>query len=426
MTFLAKLIVGVALFAIGTANVYAVTVVEPKVKLGVENFCEDGPPGGLVGAKFGLLTNQSGLDSQFRSTIDLLHQRKDMKLVILFGPEHGIRGDRFDARHEDEMVDDKTGIKVYSVFGSSRSKFEERLEGLDALIYDIQDVGSRGYTYVSSMIDAMEKCARKKVKFLVFDRPNPLGGNRVEGNVLEKELISFVGCAEMPYVYGLTPGELATWIKAERKIDVDLTVIPLKGWRRDMTWEETGLPWIPTSPHVPHPSVCYHMVVTGVLGELHAVNEGVGTAAPFEYMGAPWIDSVKLADYLNAAEIPGFYFRPASFIPRYHSYKEEQCQGVQIHLVNMKTANTWQANLALMTALHKLYPEKKIFEGELAPQRIDMFEKVCGTRRIRADILAGKSAKEIDAQFDADRQAWIGKVAPFIIYKEGNETFKVE
>lgn len=415
------MILSIAMFSMALVSDGA----EPVVTLGVEKFCQDGASEELLNARVGLLTNHTGLDSKFRNTIDLLHERDDINLVCLFGPEHGIRGEQYGSRHTTESIDEKTGLKVFSVFGAARNTLPQRIESekLDAIIYDIQDVGSRGYTYVSSMVDGMKRCAEAGIRFVVFDRPNPLGGNRVEGNVLEEGFESFVGIAQMPYVYGLTPGEFAQWVKADQEIDVQLTVIPLEGWRRDMMFEQTGLPWIPTSPHVPDPDVCYHMVVTGILGELHAVNEGVGTAAPFEFVGAPWINPHKFGERLNNADIPGFYFRPATFTPRYHLYSEETCHGVQSHILDAHKANTFQAALAVMAALEAEYPEKKIFQGELNPRRMSMFRKVCGTEKIRDGIIAGKSAKEIDAMFEADRQAWIENAAKYIIYKEGNETF---
>ena len=324
-----------------------------RIRLGIEQFCEQGAPESLKGAKIGLITNHTGVDSRFQSTIDLLIDHPDVELVRLFGPEHGIRGEHYGGGIEN-ATDEKTGLLVYSLYGRYRTPEEEFLEGLDALFYDIQDVGSRGYTYISTMVNAMKVCAKMGIRFVVLDRPNPLGGNRVEGNILESEFKSFVGVAEIPYVYGLTPGELARWVNAEWDIGADLTVILLDGWQRDMTWEQTGLSWVPSSPHVPHGLTCYHLVITGILGELHAVNEGVGTPMPFEVIGAPWIDRDALARELNALGLPGVLFRATTFIPRYHIYAEEVCHGVQMHLLRPQEVDTFEAALAIMAALHKL------------------------------------------------------------------------
>lgn len=398
-----------------------------KVRYGIEVFCAQGPRDDLKGAKAGLLTNHTGIDSQFNRTIDHLVERTDIQLVRLFAPEHGIQGEKFGDRHEDYAVDRKTGLPVYNLHGrAARERLAERLDGLDVVFYDIQDVGSRSYTRISVMLLVMQRCAEKGIKFIVLDRPNPLGGNRVEGNILESGKGYFEATPEVPYIYGLTPGELARWANHERRLSADLEVVELEGWRRDMEWRDTGLVWIPTSPHMPRAELCNYLTVTGILGELHAVNEGVGTPAPFEILGAPWIDSERLADALNEKKVPGFFFRPAAFVPRYHVYAGETCHGVQIHILDPTRIDTFFAGLVIMTTLQELYPEKRIFEGAFAPGRLGMFHTVCGTEQMRLDILAGRSAQQIDAEYARQRQAWVRRAAPHILYRIGNKTFTPE
>lgn len=395
----------------------------PKVRPGVEVLLEK-PPEDLVGKRLGLITNPTGVDSRLRASADLLAESDQFDLVALFGPEHGIRGEIYAGGQVGSATDPKTGLPVYSLYGATRRPLPEMLQGLEALVYDIQDVGSRGYTYISTMVNAMEECAKAGIPFVVLDRPDPLGGNRVEGKVLDPAFRSFVGTAEIPYVYGLTPGELARWYNGTHAVGCDLRVIPLKGWRRDMLWEDTGLPWVPTSPHVPDPDTCYYMVITGILGELHKVNEGVGVPMPFEAVAAPWIRRDEFARTLNAAGLEGMILRPATYIPRYHIYMNETCHGVQIHLTDRRKANLFRAWLTLMRTLLDQYPEQEFLNETTNAARVQMFHKVCGTDELRKQLLAGSSVEQIEAAFREELERWIGEASEFILYPEGNETFR--
>lgn len=339
----------------------------------------------------GLITNATGITSDLRSTIDALYRHQSVKLVALFGPEHGVRGDVPAGKYVKLYKDEHTGLIVHSLYGKTRRPTPEMLKQIDVLIYDIQDIGSRAYTYIYSMAYAMQAAREQNLPFIVLDRPNPLGGLRVAGNVLDPKFSSFVGLYPIPQVYGMTVGELAQLFNSEFGIGCDLTVVPMKGWRRNMLFEDTGLVWVPTSPHVPHAETAFFIVTTGFMGELDTISEGVGYTSPFELVGAPWIDGEKLAQELNARKLPGVYFRPTYFRPYYAKFADEQIRAVQIHLLDKRVFSPAEAQIHILTAIRKHYPKQNIFDT----QRSRMFDKVYGTDQIRKMIVAGESAEMI-------------------------------
>ncbi len=345
----------------------------------------------IAGKRLGLITNPTGITRQFKSTIDALNELPDVKLVALFGPEHGVRGDIPGGERVGTYQDKKTGITVYSLYGETYKPTPEMLKGIDALLYDIQDIGSRAYTYIYTMAYSMEAAKEAKIPFIVLDRPNPLGGNRIEGNVLDPKFKSFIGLYPIPYIYGMTVGELAQLFNKEFNINCDLTVVPLEGWRRDMTFEDTGLLWVPTSPHVPHPETAYLVAAIGCIGELGTISEGVGTPSPFEFIGAPWMDGDKLAEELNAKKLPGVYFRPTYFRPLYLRFIKEQCSGVQIHILDKGKFEPAAVQVHILAAIKRLFPEKNIFDTP----RISNFDKAFGTDEVRKAIIRGDSAEAI-------------------------------
>ena len=329
----------------------------------------------LKGKRVGLITNATGVTRDLQSTIDVLYGQKSVKLVALFGPEHGVRGDVPAGGQVQSYTDERTGLIVHSLYGKTRRPTPDMLKDLDVLIYDIQDIGSRAYTYIYTMAYAMEAAREHGLKFIVLDRPNPLGGNRVEGNVLDPEFSSFVGLYPIPLVYGMTVGELAQYFNKEFDIKCDLTVIPMRGWKRDMLFGDTGLVWIPTSPHVPHAITVHFIAATGYMGELDTISEGVGYTSPFQLVGAPWIDGEVLAKELNSRKLAGIYFRPTHYRPYYAKFAGEQVHGVEIHLLDKRTCSPSHAQIHILTAIQKLYPEHNIFDT----QRTGMFDKVFGT-----------------------------------------------
>ncbi|MCF7886432.1 MAG: DUF1343 domain-containing protein [Candidatus Marinimicrobia bacterium] len=339
----------------------------------------------------GLITNQTGVNSKLVATIDLFHQNDIINLVALFGPEHGVRGDLKAGKKGSHYTDKKSGVQVYSLYGSTRRPTKNMLKDIEVLVYDIQDIGCRSYTFISTMAYAMQAAKSNDIPFVVLDRPNPLGGKLVDGPILEAKFKSFLGLYPIPYVYGLTCGELAKLFNNEFNIDCDLTVVKMKGWHRDMQFDETGLEWIPTSPHLPQSKTAMFYPTTGIIGELHTINIGIGYTLPFELIGTTWIDANGLARELNQRNIPGTYFRPIHYSPFYSSFKHKNLQGVQIHILDFAKFSPVEAQIHILTALKKLYPEQQIFNGT----RTAMFDKVIGTAKVRQAIQNGKKSKEI-------------------------------
>src|SRR6185503_5546532 len=273
----------------------------------------------LRGKKIGLITNPSGSNSHRRSTVDVLRAAPGVRLVALFGAEHGLTGEAAAGQEVKDSFDHNTGLPVYSLYGPgpTRKPTSRMLQGLDALVYDIQDTGCRAYTFISTMGLALEACAEAGLEFIVLDRPNPLGGERVEGPLLDRKFRSFVSQWDIPYVYGLTVGELAQMLRGERwvKGGSKLTIVPMRCWRRSMVWRDTGLPWVPASPHVPHDDSPLFQVATGMLGEIGGISTGIGYTLPFECIAAPALDPHRTAAALNSYSLPGVRFRPITYRP---------------------------------------------------------------------------------------------------------------
>lgn len=388
-----------------------------KVRTGIEilranNFRQ------LEGKRIGLITNPTGIDSHFQSTIDILFQAPKVQLVALFGPEHGVRGDVYAGDKVDNRSDSRTGLPVYSLYGATRKPTQEMLKGIDALVYDIQDNGCRSFTYISTMGLAMEAAAEAGIEFIVLDRPNPLGGVKIEGNVAEKAYQSFVSQFPIPYVYGLSCGELATMINNEKMnaLQCKLTVVKMKGWKRAMNWEATGLPWVVASPHLPHKHSSYFYPATGIFGELGFLSIGVGYTLPFEIVGAPWINADSLSTALNALQLAGIHFRPIHFKPFYSTLKGEQCEGVQLHITNYKTVRLTEIQFYIMQELARLYPERMVFDCA-NPSRFDMFDKVCGTNQIRLRFSEQHRVSDILTYFRKDEQNFRILSKRYYLYK---------
>lgn len=368
----------------------------PAVRTGIEVLRERGFAG-LTGKRVGLITNPTGVDSRLRSTVDILFRAPGVTLVALFGPEHGVRGDHAAGDPVGSDTDRVTGLPLYSLYGKTRKPTPAMLRGIDVLVYDIQDIGCRSYTYISTMGLAMEAAADAGIPFVVLDRPNPLGGLRVEGPPVMPGFASFVGAYPIPYVYGLTCGELASMLNGERMLGngvrCSLTVIPMNGWQRAMPFAATGLPWVPTSPHIPESSTPAHYVSSGLLGELGVISEGVGTTIPFQVYAAPWIDPTAMADRLNLLGIDGVAFRPMVFHPFYGRNKDDELRGVQVHFTGSGPADLLGLQFRFLEVHHELYPGKNPFM--LAdPARLTMFDRVAGSDRIR--VLFSKRMKYAD------------------------------
>jgi uncharacterized protein YbbC (DUF1343 family) len=355
----------------------------PRVKLGVEvlresNFTE------LKGKRVGLITNPTGVDSKLKSTIDILFEAKEVTLVALFGPEHGVRGNFTAGDKIENAIDSATNLPMFSLYGKTRKPTTDMLKGIDALVYDIQDIGVRSYTYISTMGLAMEAAAEHHIEFFVLDRPNPFGGIKIEGNIVEQGFESFVSQYPIPYVYGLTCGELAKMLNDEHmlKTRCKLTVIPMKGWKRSMTWKDTGLQWVPTSPHIPEATSAFYYVSTGMLGELGVTSEGVGYTIPFQTFATEWIDPKLFTDKLNALKLEGILFRPITFKPYYGKHKDKNLHGAHVYITDYAKAQLMSVQFYCLQVHAELYPDKNPF-ALADSSRLKMFDKICGSSQVR-------------------------------------------
>ena len=346
-----------------------------KVITGIENLKQSNFKI-LEGKKVGLITNPTGVDTKLKSTIDLLFEAKNLKLVALYGPEHGVRGDFAAGDHVETYIDPTTNIPVYSLYGKTRKPTYDMLRGIDVLVYDIQDIGCRSYTYISTMGLAMEAAAENNIDFVVLDRPNPLGGLKVEGNLVEDGYFSFVSQFRIPYVYGLTCGELAQMLNEEsmlkKGIKCKLIVVPMTNWKREMKFNKTGLEWVLTSPHVPHEFSPQYYVSSGIMGELGIVSEGVGYTLPFQVFAAEWVDSKVMADKMNSLNLDGVVFRPITIKPYYGGDVNKELHGVQIHISDFRKANLTLIQFYVLQECKKLWPDKNVFEL-CEKSRIGMF-----------------------------------------------------
>ena len=388
-----------------------------KVKTGIE-VLRDQHFKLLEGKRVGLITNPTGVDSKLKSTVDILFEAKNVKLVALFGPEHGVRGDAHAGDKVENITDAKTGLPVYSLYGKTRKANPDMLKGIDVLVYDVQDIGCRSYTFISTMGLAMEVAAENNIEFMVLDRPNPLGGKKIEGNLTELPFISFVSQFKIPYIYGQTCGELARMLNDENmlKKKCKLTVVRMKGWHRSMTWEQTGLEWVIASPHIPNKNSSYFYPVTGILGELGYVSIGVGYTLPFQMIGAPWIDAEKYASAMNQLQLPGLEFRPIYFKPFYSNFKDENCQGVQIHIMDYNKANLSEVQFYLMQELNRLYPDKAVFD-HANKDRFNMFDKVSGTDQIRLRFAKNNSVADIKDYWNKDVENYRKMSKKYYLYR---------
>lgn len=390
-----------------------------QVKPGIEVLRDNGFAS-LQGKRVGLITNPTGVDNKLKSTVDILAEAPGVKLTGLFAPEHGVRGDVHAGDKVDNMVDPATGVPVYSIYGKTRKPTAEMLKDIDVLIYDIQDNGCRSFTFISTMGLAMEACAEQGKKFMVLDRPNPVGGNKIEGNLAEDSCISFVSQFPIPYLYGLTPGELATYLNEEGLIGngkkTDLEVVPMQGYTRNMEFSETGMPWVLPSPHMPVPESCIYYPVSGILGELYYMSIGVGYTEPFKLFCAEWINAEELSKALNDRQIPGMMFRPIHIKPFYSTGKGENIQGVEVYVTDKDAAPLSLTQFYVMEELARLYPQGKIFE--LADsKRFSMFDKVCGSKEIRRRFSKNYKVADIEEYWNKDNESFRAASQKYHLYK---------
>ena len=397
-----------ALLSSGTA-----CVAGPVVKTGVEVLRDRGFEG-LVGRKVGLVTNPSGVDRNLNSTIDLLYNAPGVELVALYGPEHGVRGDVYAGGKVSDTIDEATGLPVYSLYGSTRKPTPEMLEGIDVMVYDIQDVGARSYTFISTLGLVMEACAEKGIEVMVLDRPNPLGGNKIEGCYVEQPFNSFVSQYRIPYIYGLTVGELAQLINEEglnrgqlgdqAPSKCRLSGVPMEGWTRDMLYEDTGLPWVLPSPNIPFKDSPKYYVSSGICGELYGfLNIGVGYTLPFQVFGATWIDPVAFKAKLDSYRLPGVSFRTIYYQPISGTLKGQLVAGVQFFFTDYEKARLTELQFHVMQALAELYPDKKAFDVATG---VGLFDKVCGTDYVRQEFIKSYNFADIKEYWRKDEKSF--------------------
>ena len=402
------------------AAMAALMATAQAVKPGIE-VLRDGGFRELQGKRVGLVTNPSGIDNNLRSTVDILNEAPGVKLVALFGPEHGVRGNAHAGDAVTDAVDPKTGVKMYSLFGKTHKPTADMLRDLDVLVYDIQDVGCRSYTFYATMGVCMEACAEQGKEFMVLDRPNPLGGNKVEGCLVEPGYFSFVSKYAIPYVYGLTPGELARYLNEEGLIakKAKLTVIPMRGWKRDMKFRDTGMPWVLPSPNIPTPESAFFYPLSGIAGELYTFNIGVGYTLPFEMFAATWADADRVCDAMNALRLPGLNFRPINVKPFWVTSvdvnkEKKEVHGVQTYITDVDAANLTLTQFYFLQVIHELYPDFKIFDQN--PKRHAMFDKVCGTKEIRERFMKRYRVEDIAPYWNKDNESFKKKSSKYYLY----------
>ena len=367
----------------------------------------------VEGKRVGLATNHTAVDFQRRHIADILKADKRVNLVCLFAPEHGIRGDIEAGKEVPDMKDPRTGLQVYSLYGKNGHRpTKKQLDQIDVMIFDMQDVGSRAYTYVWHMAEVMSACAEFGKTVIVLDRPNPLGGEMVDGPVREEQFKSFIGLYAVPRVYGMTMGEMALYLNTEEKINCDLKVIPMGNYRRGMSFSETGLPWIPPSPNIPTPDSACCFAATGTIGELKTMNIAVGTPLSFQVVSAPWMNAQTSAEELNALKLPGVTFIPVTgAVRKLKGDGMVDLSGVQMQLTSVKAFKPATTELAVMCYVKSRYPAKFY----CMPGQEGIFDKAMGTSDVRLSVLQGQPYTTIAARWKAGIDQFKVKRAKYLM-----------
>lgn len=387
------------------------------IKLGLEKVLEN-PVKYFGNQRVGLICNQATVNHQFQHAADLFFEHPEIKLTTLFGPQHGIRGDVQDNMIETgHTTDPQTELPIYSLYSETRQPTENMLSNVDALVFDLQDVGTRVYTFIYTMANAMKACAKFGKKFFVLDRPNPINGVDVEGNILELGHESFVGMFPIPMRHGMTIGELAKMFNKDFELHCDLEVITMDGWSREDYGDETDCPWVMPSPNMP--TVDTAVVFPGtVYFEGTLMSEGRGTTRPFEIIGASYINSKNYADALNALNLEGVIFRPIGFIPTFQKEAGKGCGGVFIHVTNRDLFKPVITGIAMAKVAFDLYPND--FKWKNTPYEYvfdrNPFDVIHGSTKLREAFEQGKSVKEIQGMWTNGEQDFIKQREPFLLY----------
>lgn len=360
----------------------------------------------LAGRRVGLITNHTGVNRRGEPTGRVLQKAANLTLVALFSPEHGLEG-KLDVSHIADARDPATGLPVFSLYGKTRRPTAAMLKGIDTLVFDIQDIGARFYTYVSTMGLAMQSAAEHRLRFVVLDRPNPIGGLEVEGPVLDAGRESFVGFHRLPIRHGMTVGELAQMFQAERGWKLDLQVVRAENWRRADLWDATGLTWINPSPNMR--SLTEALLYPGIgLLETTNLSVGRGTDTPFELFGAPWLDGRRLAESLGRAGIAGVRFEPIAFVPKSSTWAKQQCNGIRLTITDRHALRPVRMGLEIARQLHSLHP---------GVWKIDNYDRLLGSRATLEALRAGKTVSEIEAIYRPELEAFLKRREPFLLYR---------
>lgn len=388
-----------------------------KIALGIEILLRDRAQL-LSGVRTGLICHPASIDHDFRHSADLLNQHPDINLTALFGPQHGIRGETQDNMIEWEgFRDARTGVMAYSLYGEVRKPTAQMLADVDALVFDVQDVGTRVYTFIYTMALAMQSAKELGKRFIVCDRPNPIGGLGIEGNILESGHESFVGMFPIPMRHGMTVGELARMFNQEFGIGCDLEVVPMQGYKREFRFDDTDVRWVIPSPNMP--TVETATVYPGmVMVEGVKFSEGRGTTRPFEITGAPYADAYGLAEHLNGFALPGVHFRPHSFKPTFQKHVAQLCHGVQLHVTDRAAFKPVITGVAIIKAMRDLYPEG--FKWQTPPYEYVYdrlpFDVIAGTTKLREQIEGGASLADIAASWQAGEKDFAERRKPYLLY----------
>ncbi|QPI68353.1 alternate gene name: yzbB [Exiguobacterium sp. 8H] len=381
---------------------------KPKVELGVDRLMEN--PEILKGKRVGLITNPTGINAERTSIVDLFDQSDDFELTALYGPEHGVRGDAQAGSTVSSYIDDVTGLPVYSLYGATKKPTPEMLQDVDVLVFDIQDVGTRYYTYIYTMAYAMEAAAENGIPFVVLDRPNPQGGLRVDGPVLDPDYSSFIGLYPIPLKHGMTVGELARLFNTEYQIQADLEVVKMKGWKRSMMYEDTGLPFVMPSPNMPTTDTVNVYPATGLF-EGTNLSEGRGTTKPFQLIGAPYIKAHEYANELNGLDLPGVAFRAASFTPTFSKHAGKLTHGVEVYVTDPARFESTRTGIAMIQMAHSMYPDDFEFLAN------DFITKLTGNAYVKDMILEGAPLEDILTKIEDERDAFLPIRKEYLLYK---------
>ncbi len=363
----------------------------------------------MKGKRVGLITNSAGVDSRLRPTAQLLAGADGVQFAALFAPEHGLAGSLAAGERVEDRRDPVTGVPVHSLYGKTRRPTAEMLRGIDVLIYDLQDVGARPYTYLSTLVGALESARAAGIELWVLDRPDPLGGRAIDGPVLDRKFESFVGPHAVPLRHAMTPGEFARLVNEERGIGARLRVVAMEGWRRGMAWEETGLPWVAPSPNIPTPATC-HVYPGFVLIEGTNLSEGRGTTRPFHLFGAPWLDGRAVAEWLNLSGLAGVAFRAVEFTPTDSKHRGALCGGVEVHVLDPAAFRAAAAVVEVLRAVMARHPAEFKFLPE-------SFDRLAGSDALRRALEEKARPEAITGSWAPGQEDFLRRRARFLLYR---------